>query len=224
MQFHSVIAYEADPVSAPIEIPDESPTAATIRRGHASTEASIKALGVLCLLGAMWGGLRLLGSFAEIDTNPTALQSIVFAAVWFIAAARCATWLCALDRRGRLLYTALFLVDAAVFAYQAYQAYQAHALLAMLRETFAMTAASQVSFHHDFYSQLATGLVLLLVRFAFLYVLWTRKGRMVMSRHYRGTIIPATPGLAHRGRVPLLVVLTLVVSGALILAASILTT
>lgn len=220
MQFHSVIAYDADPASAPIEIPDESPTPAFIRTAHASIEASIKALGVLCLLGAMWGGLRLLGSFADIDTNPAALQGILFAAAWFVAAARCTTWLWALDRRGRLLYTALFLVDAAVFAYQAYQA---HALLTMLRETFAMTAASHVSFHHDFYSQLATGFALLLVRCAFLYALWSRKGRMVMSRHYRDTIIPATPGLEHRGRVPLLVVLTLLLIGALMLTASILT-
>ena len=85
MQFNSVIAYEADPLSAPIEIPDESPTAATIRRIHAGTEASIKALGVLCLLAVVLGALRLVGAIAEMDTSWAAVQSILFAAAWLVS-------------------------------------------------------------------------------------------------------------------------------------------
>jgi hypothetical protein len=175
---------------------------------------------VLCLIGAIWGALRLIDSIAEADTNPTAMQSILFLAVWLVAAVRCGTWLRALDRRGRLLYTLLFVIDLAVFAYQAFQA---HALLAVLRDTFAMTATSQVSFHHNFHFQLALGLAPLLVRLAFMYFLWNRQGRMVMSRHYRDTIIPATPDIEHRSRVPLLLLLALLLSAAVLAAAAILT-
>jgi hypothetical protein len=208
MQFNSVITYEADH-SAPIEIPDESPTAATIRRTHASTEASIKALGVLCLLVVVLGALRLAGSIAKMDTSSTAMQSILFAAAWLVVAARCGTWLRALDPRGRLLYTLLFIIDLGVFAYQTFQA---HALLTMLRETFAMAATSQVSLHEHFQVQLALGLAALIVRLAFMCFLWNRQGRMVMSRHYRHTIIPATPDITHRSRVPLLFLLALLLS------------
>lgn len=220
MQFNSVIAYEADPLSAPIEIPDESPTAATIRRTHAGTEASIKALGVLCLLAVVLGALRLAGSIAEMDTSATAMQSILFAAAWLVVTARCGTWLRALDPRGRMLYGLLFVIDLGVFAYQAFQA---HALLTMLRETFAMAATSQVSLHDDFQVQLALGLALVGVRFAFLYFLWNRQGRMVMSRHYRETIIPATPDIEHRSRVPLLLLLALLLSIASMVVVGIVT-
>lgn len=220
MQFNSVIAYEADPLSAPIEIPDESPTAATIRRTHAGTEASIKALGVLCLLAVVLGALRLVGAIAGMDTSWAAVQSILFAAAWLVVIARCGTWLRALDPRGRMLYGLLLVIDLAVFAYQAFQAY---ALLTMLRETFAMAATSQVSLHENFHVQLALGLALLGVRLAFMYFLWNRQGRMVMSRHYRETIIPATPDIEHRSRVPLLFLLALLLSIAIIAVVGIVT-
>lgn len=197
MQVATVIECEADPASGPIEIPDESPTPATIRRTHARTEVSIKALGVLCLIGAIWGAVRLLGSIAALDASPAATQSLLSGAAWLVAAAWCAAWLWALDPRGRRLYTLLFVIDVAVFAHQAFQA---HALLTTLRETFATTATSQVAFHHDVHSQLAAGIALLLVRFAFLYVLWSRKGRIVTSRHYRDVIIPATPYIRSPSR------------------------
>jgi hypothetical protein len=94
----------------------------------------------------------------------------------------------------------------------------------MLRETFAMAATSQVSLHDDFYSDLALGLGPLLVRLVFMYFLWSRQGRMVMSRRYRDTIIPATPDITRRSRVPMLLLHSVLLSITVLIVVDIITT
>lgn len=176
---------DSDRFSAPIEIPDESPSPEAIRIAHINAEASIKAIGQLVLLGVVLGAMHLFFSLGAGDTGSMGALGLAFSIASLVAAAFAGAWLCAFDPRGRLLYTLLSLVQLvwAPFEWQA------------ARELHTGTGVSPT----------AAALVWSFVHLLFLYVLWNRKGRMVMSRHYRETIIPATPRVEYRSRLPLLI-------------------
>lgn len=108
------------------------------------------------------------------------MLSTLLSLAWLVAAAACGVWLRVLKPKGRLLYTLLFFADLVMTTFEL------HGARAML----------------DMNTVAVVTLVLLIVRFSFLYILWNRKGRMVMSRHYRETIITATPDIQYRSRAP----------------------
>jgi hypothetical protein len=198
------VEYNDDRISAPIEIPEDIPTPEAIRRSHIGAEANIKAIGQLMLLGVVMGGFNLVRSLAAADASPIGTASILFSLAWLAAAAMCGVWLHALEPKGRLLYTVLSIVQ---FVMVPFELRDAGALLDGTRAT--LTAA------------VVMALVLLLVRLIFLYILWNRKGRMVMSLHYRHEIIPATPGIKYRSRTPFLILLGVVLVIAVVITLAI---
>lgn len=188
------VEYVSDPVSAPIDIPEESPSPEQIRRAHIRAESSIKAIGLLLLLSVAVSALGLFRSLGQVAQGPAGVPAILTSVGWLIGTGISGMWLHALDPRGRRLFTVLCLVYIATLAFQA------PGMLDELSNAAAAMTTTQASFQRAYYMLLAMGLSPLLVRAAIMYILWNRKGRMVMSRHYRQAIIPATPQIQCRSR------------------------
>lgn len=187
-------AYDSDRISAPIEIPDESPSPEAIRRAHIKAEANIKAIGQLLLLGVAVGAIQLVRSLGgAAGTGSIGAPDLALSLASLVATALSGAWLCASDSKGRLLFTLLSIVQ-------------------LLMTPFELRAASEVDAGTgvSLTTMSAMTILWLLVRLVMLYMLWNGKGRMVMSRHYREAIIPATPGVEYRSRLPLLIALGVV--------------
>lgn len=167
MQVNSVMPYETDHVSSPIEIPDESPTPAAIRAAHFRTETSVKAIGTLLWVYVVLGCLAMLRLAPPMDA-PGLLQ-ILLGVSLLTANVISGALLRKLDPRGRWIYTLLFLVHLVPLGIHAIA--PAGALAVVLIPYVAHGVVHGV----------------------LLCILWSRKGRTVMGRHYRRTIIPATP-------------------------------
>jgi hypothetical protein len=198
------VEYNDDRSSAPIiEIPEDIPTPEAIRRTHIVSEANIKGLGQLVLLGVVLESVNLVRSLGAADSSPAG-AGLLLSVAWLVAAALCGFWLRALEPKGRLLFTVLSIVQLVTVAFELHAA---GALLAATRATLNSTTVM--------------ALVLLLMRLTFLYILWNRKGRMVLSRHYRHEIIPATPGIEYRSRAPWLILLGVVLVIAAVIALAI---
>lgn len=181
MQFGSVIPYETDHLSDPIEIPDESPTPAAIRAAHFRTETSVKTIGSLLWIYVGLGCLAMLGLVLSMDAPR--LLPILLGVSLLTASAIGGALLRKLDPRGRWIYTLLFLVHLALLGIAAQK------LIWMLKAS----SSRHYSYHPTDAQALFVVLIPYVVHGFFLYILWSRKGRTVMGRHYRRTIIPATP-------------------------------
>ena len=184
MQFGSVMPHETDHLSDPIEIPDESPTPAAIRAAHLRTETSVKTIGALLWVYAVLGCLAMLVLAASMDASP-GLLPILLGVSLLTASAIGGALLRKLDPRGRWIYTILFLVHLV--------------LLGIAAQEFIWTVQGLSCTRYSYFPTDAQALFVVLIPYVvhagFLYILWSRKGRTVMGRHYRRTIIPATPHL-----------------------------
>lgn len=183
MQVATVTDYEEDHISGPIEIPDETPTPAAIRRAHRRTETSVKAIGSLLLVYVALGCLALFRSSLSPGMPVPGLLPALLGASLLIASGIGGTLLRELDPRGRWIYTILFLVHLVLLGIDA----------PALNTLLGHTASETGNLHGYDHPVLSLVLLAYLVHGAFLYILWSRKGRTVMGRHYRRTIIPATP-------------------------------
>jgi hypothetical protein len=181
MQFGSVIPYETDHLSDPIEIPDESPTPAAIRAAHFRTETSVKTIGSLLWIYVGLGCLAMLGLALSMDG--LGLLPILLGVSLLTASAIGGALLRKLDPRGRWIYTLLFLVHLALLGIAAKE----------LILTLQSLSCTRCSYFPTDAQALSVVLIPYVVHGFFLYVLWSREGRTVMGRHYRHTIIPATP-------------------------------
>ena len=200
------VEYNDDRISAPIEIPEDIPTPEAIRRTHVNAETSIRAIGHLLLLSVVLGGIALFRSLGQMGQSPAAMLDILASVGFLIGNGISGAWLGRLDSRGRLLYTGLFFLHLALLAFQA------PGLCDQLSKAAAAMTTTQVDFHRTYYALLSMTLIPQLVRTLVLYVLWSRKARMVMTEHYQTTIIPATPQIKYRSRVPLLILLGVVLA------------
>lgn len=180
MQFGSVMPYETDHLSSPIEIPDESPTPAAIRAAHFRTETSVKTIGTLLWICAGLG-LAMLGLALSMDAP--GLRPILLVVSLLTASVIGGALLRKLDPRGRWIYTILFLVHLVLLGIAAQELIWTVQGLSCTRYSYFPTDAQA----------LFVVLIPYVVHAGFLYILWSRKGRTVMGRHYRRTIIPATP-------------------------------
>lgn len=180
MQFGSVMPYETDHLSSPIEIPDESPTPAAIRAAHFRTETSVKTIGSLLWIYAVLG-LAMLGLVLSMDAP--GLRPILLCVSLLTASVIGGALLRKLDPRGRWIYTLLFLVHLVLLG-----------INAMTLVDIVMSKSCLLcSYFPSKGEALSVVLLPYVVHGFFLYILWSRKGRTVMGRHYRRTIIPATP-------------------------------
>lgn len=180
MQFGSVMPHETDHLSDPIEIPDESPTPAAIRAAHFRTETSVKTIGALLWVYVVLG-LAILGLALSMDAP--GLRPILLSVSLLTASAIGGALLRKLDPRGRWIYTLLFLVHLVLLGSNATELTQFVQGVSCVRCSYFPTDAQA----------LFVVLIPYVVHGVFLYILWSRKGRTVMGRHYRHTIIPATP-------------------------------
>jgi hypothetical protein len=215
MQPSIQVEYDSDRISAPIEIPEDSPSPEAIRRAHIGTEASIKAIGHLLLIGVALGGFGLLGSLGQVAQTPAGILTILTSVGLLIGNGISGVWLRNLDPRGRTFYTALFIVHCMILAFQA------PGLIDQLSQTAAAMTVTRAAFHRTYYVLASMAMIPLLLRTVFLYVLWNRKARLAMTEYYQTTIIPATPHIEYRSRVPLLILLGVALLIAVVIALAI---
>ena len=165
----------------PNEIASASTSPEFIRRTHISTETSVKAIGWLILLG---GGVGMFSLFA--NSAPTAGLQMLWGLAMSVVAIVAGILMVTLNAMGRLIYTGLVLVNLAQLAFNA------HSVLATFEhigdpQKYLMVSALTMLFALAFPAW-------------FLSILWSRKGRMVLSPRYRDEIVPLALGVRFRTR------------------------
>lgn len=147
-----------------------------IRREHINAETNVKTIGFLLYLGA---GALVLGALSFAKLEPVgALVNLLLGGVFGLAG----YWLRRLDRRGRLVYTAVA----------------------------ALVIAGGLFFGAG--PDGANTLGALFWPILLLAVLWVQKASTVMTPHYRDVVIPATPHVKRKTSAATIVLIIILLS------------
>lgn len=178
-----------DTGSAPIDIPDDDPSAEAIRREHLRAEANLKATGALLLLAAAHSSYVLLRDGGTPSAAPESMPPVLLGLGLIVAFVIGGVLLRQLKPMGRWLFTALAVIATVRDGLD---------LSSMLGDPM-MQPGTMPSIPP--LVMVMISVQLMIFRCFILYSLWNRRGRMVTSAHYRNQVVSATSHLTFPRRI-----------------------